>query len=244
MPHKHTNPILRHVEMIEISWISHLNTNVSIIMSNVNPLNMKLQRHWIVEAIWFSEISVAVLSRQFHYPGSWKEVLLWLWSVAHDILGSRNCNWCPSLATLWWVAGLTGRSWDSLLCSGTNWCVLVLTGVFRDSLVCPGTHWCVLGLSVVSWDSLVCPGTLWHVLDSLMCSGSLWCFLGLIGVSWDSLVCPGTYWNVLGLSGGLTGMSWYLLVCCAANLNREQKRLLWSMSRSKASDSTMQSWWF
>lgn len=163
-----------------------------IIMSNVNPLNMKLQRHWIVEAIWFSEISVAVLSRQFHYPGSWKEVLLWLWSVAHDILGSRNCNWCPSLATLWWVAGLTGRSWDSLLCSGTNWCVLVLTGVFRDSLVCPGTHWCVLGLSVVSWDSLVCPGTLWHVLDSLMCSGSLWCFLGLIGVSWDSLVCAGT----------------------------------------------------
>lgn len=213
-------------------------------MSNVNPLNMKLQRHWIVEAIWFSEISVAVLFQQFHYPGSWKEVLLWLWSVAHDILGSRNCNWCPSLATLWWVAGLTGRSWDSLLCSGANWCVSVLTGVFRDSLVCPGTHWCVLGLSVVSWDSLVCPGTLWHVLDSLMCSGSLWCFLGLIGVSWDSLVCPGTYRDVLGLSGGLTGMSWYLLVCCAANLNREQKRLLWSMSRSKASDSTMQSWWF
>lgn len=96
-----------------------------------------------------------------------------------DILGSRNCNWCPSLATLWWVAGLTGRSWDSLVCSGTNWCVLVLTGVFWDSLWCPETPWCVLELSGMFWTP--------------------WCVLGLSGVFWDSLVCPGTHWCVLGL---------------------------------------------
>lgn len=88
-----------------------------------------------------------------------------------------------------------------------------------------------------------------------MCSRVHWCALGLtrvsvscnsLGVLWDTLLCPGTYWYVLALSG----MSLHLLVCCAANLNREPKRLpeqdlgkdlLCSISRSKASDSTMQS---
>ena len=125
----------------EISWIPHLNTNASIIMLNVNPLNMKQQRHWIVEAIWSSDINVTVLFWQLHFPGSWKEVLLGseVWLTAGWYFRIQELQFVPQF-------GYT------LVSCRTHWCVMGFTAVFwnLNLLVCSRTHWCVPGLSDVT----------------------------------------------------------------------------------------------
>lgn len=190
MPHKHTNTILRHVEETEISWIPHLNTNVSIITLNVNPLNMKQQRHWIVEQ--FSPLTSLWLcsSGSFIYQSPEKRCSVGsqVWLTASWYFRIQELQLVPQFGYTLVSCRTHCMSWDSLLCSGTYWCVLVLIGVFQDSLMWPGIHWYIPKLSGKSWDS--------------------WCVMGLCGVFWDSLVCSGTHWCVLELSG----MSWNLPV--------------------------------